>query len=48
MVPINRLSILIVILFSWLFFRKQERVSFQVIIGGACSVLGAWAVVWGK
>ncbi len=47
-VPINRLSILIVILFSWLFFRKQERVSFQVIIGGACSVLGAWAVVWGK
>ena len=47
-VPINRLSILIVILFSWLFFRKQERVSAQVIIGGACSVLGAWAVVWGK
>ena len=47
-VPINRLSILIVILFSWLFFRKQERISAQVIIGGACSVLGAWAVVWGK
>ena len=47
-VPINRLSILIVILFSWLFFRKQELVSTQVIIGGACSVLGAWAVVWGK
>ena len=47
-VPINRLSILIVILFSWLFFKKQELVSAQVIIGGACSVLGAWAVVWGK
>ncbi len=47
-VPINRLSILLVILFSWAFFRKQERVSMQVAAGGACSVLGAWAVVWGK
>ena len=47
-VPINRLSVLIVILFSWLFFKKQERVSAQVVIGGVCSLLGAWAVVWGK
>ena len=47
-VPINRLSVLIVILFSWLFFKTQERVSAQVVIGGVCSLLGAWAVVWGK
>ncbi len=45
--PINRLSVLIVILLSLLFFRKQERVSVQVVIGGACSVLGAWAIVSG-
>ena len=47
-VPINRLSVLIVILLSWLFFRKQERVSARVVIGGVCSVLGAWAIVWGE
>ena len=47
-VPINRLSVLIVILLSWLFFRKQERVSARVVIGGVSSVLGAWAIVRGE
>ncbi len=43
--PINRLSVLIIIFFSWLFFRKQEAVTPRVVLGGLMSVLGAWAIV---
>ena len=47
-VPINRLSVLFVIFFSWFFFRKQEAVTFRVLAGGALSVVGAFAIVWGR
>jgi uncharacterized membrane protein len=47
-IPINRLSVMLVIFFSWLFFRKQEAVTTQVVLGGLLSVAGAWAIVWGK
>jgi transporter family protein len=47
-IPINRLSVLIVILLSWLFMQKQEAVTWRIALGGAISVLGAYAVVWGK
>ena len=47
-VPINRLSVLFVIFFSWFFFRKQEAVTFRVLAGGALSVAGAFSIVWGK
>ena len=47
-IPVNRLSVLLAILFSWLFFRKQEAVNFRVVLGGLLSVAGAWAIVWGK
>ncbi len=46
-VPINRLSVLFVIFFSWLFFRKQEAVTLRVVLGGLLSVGGAWSIVWG-
>ncbi len=46
-VPINRLSVLFVIFFSWLFFRKQEAVTLRVVAGGVLSVAGAWAIVAG-
>ncbi|MBT3351320.1 MAG: DMT family transporter [Nitrospinaceae bacterium] len=47
-IPINRLSVLLIILFSWLFFRKQEAITAQVVLGGFLSVAGAWAIVLGK
>lgn len=47
-IPINRLSVLIVILLSWFFMQKQEAVTWRIAFGGAISVMGAYAVVWGK
>ncbi len=47
-IPINRLSVLIVIFLSWLFMQKQEAVTWRITLGGAISVIGAYAVVWEK
>jgi len=47
-IPINRLSVLMVIFFSWLFFRRQEMVTLRVVVGGVLSVAGAIAIVAGK
>jgi len=47
-IPINRLSILLVIFLSWFFMQKQEAVTWRIALGGAFSVVGAFAVVWGK
>ncbi len=46
-IPINRLSVLLIIFFSWLFFRKQEAITFRVVLGGLFSVAGAFAIVSG-
>jgi uncharacterized membrane protein len=45
-IPINRLSVLIVIFLSWIFMQKQEAVTWRIALGGAISVVGAFAVVW--
>jgi len=47
-VLVNRLSVLFIILFSWLFFRKQENITWRVVVGGALPVVGAFAIVAGK
>ena len=47
-IPISRLSVLLIIFFSWLFFRKQEAVTFRVVLGGLLSVVGAFAIVTGR
>ncbi len=47
-VPINRLSVLFVIFFSWFFFRKQEAVTLRVVKGGVISVVGAFIIVSGR
>lgn len=47
-VPINRLSVLFVIIFSWLFFRKEEAITRRVVAGGVLSVVGAYLIVMGK
>jgi transporter family protein len=46
--PIRRLSVILVIVFSWLFFQEHERITWRVAAGGAMSVLGAAAIVWGR
>jgi len=43
-IPMNRLSVLIIIFFSWFFFRKQEAISWRVVAGGVLSVMGAWII----
>ena len=48
LIPLNRLSVLLIIFLSWVFFRKQEAVGWRVVIGGFMSVLGAVGVVLGK
>jgi hypothetical protein len=40
--------VLLIIFFSWLFFRKQELVTTRVILGGVLSVAGAFVIVAGK
>ena len=44
-VPIGRLSVLFVILFSWIFLREQESITMKVVIGGVVSVLGAFLII---
>tara|TARA_A100001037_G_scaffold306564_1_gene352763 strand:- start:32532 stop:33407 length:876 start_codon:yes stop_codon:yes gene_type:complete len=43
-VPIGRLSVLIVILFSWFFLRRQELITLYVVLGGILSVMGAFFI----
>jgi drug/metabolite transporter (DMT)-like permease len=40
-VPITRLSVLFVLIFSWIFIRQQEGITWRVIAGGVFSVAGA-------
>ncbi len=47
-IPINRLSVLWVIVFSWLFLKKQESVTIRIVMGGVLSVIGAFAIAWGE
>ena len=47
-IPINRLSVLWVIVFSWLFLKKQESVTTRIVIGGVLAVVGAFAIAWGS
>ncbi|MDA1000036.1 MAG: DMT family transporter [bacterium] len=47
-VPITRLSVLFVLAFAWLFFRKQERLTWRVVAGGMISLAGAVAIAVSK
>ncbi|MED5578935.1 MAG: EamA family transporter [Nitrospinota bacterium] len=46
--PIRRLSLVFVIFVSWLFFKKIERLSFQVILGAVIAIAGALMVSSGS
>ncbi len=43
-VPINRLSVFFVLIFSWMFFRKQEHITWRVVAGALLAVAGAVAI----
>ncbi len=44
-VPINRLSVLFVILLSWLFMQAEEVITWRVVLGGVLSVAGVFVIV---
>ena len=48
LVPITRISVLLMIFTSWLFFRKQEGITAQVVYGGLLSVAGVSLIVLGN
>ncbi|MBT4093132.1 MAG: DMT family transporter [Nitrospinaceae bacterium] len=43
-IPLSRLSLLVIIFLSWLFFREQEAITWRVVAGGVIALAGAWAV----
>jgi drug/metabolite transporter (DMT)-like permease len=47
-IPLSRLSLLLIIFLSWLLFRKQEAVTWRVVAGGLLALAGAFWVAGGK
>lgn len=47
-IPLTRLSVLLIIFLSWLLFRRQENVTWRVVLGGCLALLGAFVIVAGK
>ena len=47
-IPLTRLSVLLIIFLSWLLFRQQENVTWRVLLGGFIALLGAFATVTGR
>ena len=43
-IPLSRLSLLVIIFLSWLFFREQESITWRVVAGGFIALAGAFAV----
>jgi uncharacterized membrane protein len=46
-VPIRRVSVLLVVLFSWLFMGKQDTITWQVVAGAVITLAGGVAILWG-
>ena len=47
-IPLTRLSVLLIILLSWLLFRRQENVTWRVVLGGILALCGASVIAAGK
>ena len=47
-IPLTRLSVLLIIFLSWLLFRQQENVTWRVVVGALIALLGAFAIVTGS
>ncbi len=46
-VPIRRVSVLLVVLFSWLFMGKQDTITWRVVAGAVITLAGGLAILWG-
>lgn len=46
-IPLSRLSLLLIIFLSWFFFRQQEAVTWRVVAGGLLALAGAVGVAGG-
>jgi len=47
-IPLTRLSVLLIIFLSWLLFRQQENVTWRVVLGALIALVGAFAIVTGR
>ncbi len=47
-IPLTRLSVLLIIFLSWLLFRRQKNVTWRVVLGALIALLGAFAIVAGR
>ena len=47
-IPLTRLSVLLIIFLSWLLFRKQENVTWRVVLGALVALVGAFTIVTGS
>ena len=45
-VPIRRVSVLLVVLFSWLFMGKQDTITWRVVAGAAITLVGGLTIIW--
>ncbi len=43
-IPLSRLSLLLIIFLSWVFFRQEEAITWRVVAGGVLALAGAFAV----
>tara|TARA_B110000014_G_scaffold26675_1_gene16906 strand:- start:1056 stop:1940 length:885 start_codon:yes stop_codon:yes gene_type:complete len=47
-IPLSRLSILLIVFLTWCFFREEEKITYRVIMGAVLALVGAYFVVYGK
>ena len=47
-IPLTRLSVLLIIFLSWLLFRQQENVTWRVVLGALIALMGAFFTVTGR
>ena len=47
-IPLSRLSILLIVFLTWCFFREQEKLTYRVFAGAVLALAGAYFVVYGR
>ena len=47
-IPLSRLSILLIVFMTWLFFRDEEKLTYRIFVGAVLALAGAYGVVYGK
>tara|TARA_B110000014_G_scaffold26675_1_gene16907 strand:- start:2005 stop:2889 length:885 start_codon:yes stop_codon:yes gene_type:complete len=47
-IPLSRLSLLLIVFLTWYFFREQEKLTYRVFFGAILALVGAYGVVYGR